>query len=297
MINAQFLLKLAVGTGFFAFVVFCVQRPHALVQRAAGMLLTFPLLNGVALVMTDTSQTALKVSTMMPMISFNGMMFLGFILNAERLARRRRPLSPLLLALAATLLWLAVKSADFALPPQWQARYIAAFGAVAVWLLVGFLPERATGRGSSQPFWRTSNLVRCALFAAILFAILLIGQSPERSALTGQISAFPLPGLFALYVVSADPDKTPGERVQTLRQLRSTVLLGPIVAMAYVHLVWPHVGRYDWMRELLLLVVPAWIAALAVIFAVSATFGLMEKMRDSRATPDAREASADVNRP
>jgi hypothetical protein len=282
MIDVQFLLKLAVGTGFFAFVVYCAQRPYALVQRAAGMMLTFPLLNGITLVMTDTSQTALKVSTMMPLIAFNGLLCLGFFLNTERLARLRRPPSPLLLTVAATAVWLCVKSANFALPPEWQARYIAAYGVLAFWLLLGVLPERTTSPVPGQPFWHRNNMMRCGLFAAILAVILLIGQWPDWSALTGQISAFPLPGVFALYVVSADPAKTPDVRIQTLRQLRSTVLLGPVVSMIFVYLLWPHVGQNDWPRELLLLVVPAWIAALAVIFALSAAFGLIESLQDPK---------------
>ena len=276
MIGVEFLIKLLAGTAFFAFLIYCAQRPHPLAQRAAGMLLTFPTLNGIGLVMTDTSQTALKASAMFAMVAFNGLMMLGFILNFERLVRIWRRPRPVALAFAATAVWALAVMADFSIPPEWQWLCIGAYSVLGLWLTVGFLPDQSATEAAAVRFWQRTNVQRIALFALLLSAVLVVGLWPEHSALTGQLSTFPLPGIFGLVVICGNSQMTMDDRIRTLHNLRSTVLLGPIVAMAFVTLLWPHVGHRHWTWETALLLVPAWIACLVAIFGISKLFEIVE---------------------
>jgi hypothetical protein len=114
--------KVFAGMVVFGAILIAGRRPEAIFQRAAGMLLTFPALNGIALVMTETSRTAEKAAVMFPLIYFNGLMFFGFMLNFERLEILRR--APLPWVFAATVVWLFAAVPGFYVPMEWQGAYI-----------------------------------------------------------------------------------------------------------------------------------------------------------------------------
>src|SRR5262249_20962953 len=131
------LAKLGVGTALFVLILLFGRRPESIFQRAAGMLLTFPALNGIALAMTETSHTAVKAAAMFPLMPFNGLMFFGYMLNIDRIESLWKRPHPTALMLAAVLVWIAVALPGFAIPPDLQLPYMVACAAIALWLTIG----------------------------------------------------------------------------------------------------------------------------------------------------------------
>jgi len=267
------LAKLGVGTALFVLILLFGRRPESIFQRAAGMLLTFPALNGIALAMTETSHTAVKAAAMFPLMPFNGLMFFGYMLNIDRIESLWKRPHPTALMLAAVLVWIAVALPGFAIPPDLQLPYMVACAAIALWLTIGSLPDKPTAAADQTRYLQKWDLVRVPSFMLLLLVLLLLGQSGDYALWTGQLSAFPIPGFFGLAVIAS------GDNARAaLRQMRTTVLLGPLVAMTFVYLTWPLVDQRGWTVELIVLLIPGWAACLAVILAISWVLGRIEKV-------------------
>jgi hypothetical protein len=204
-----FELALKVGLGTVVFYIFrrsarSVQRSF---RRVAGMMLTFPILNGIGLVMTGNAGAALKASTMLPMIAVNGLVCAGYMSCFELASMRDkpRPRVALWLALAGLLVWLLVFLPAFEVPPAWQLYFIGAYSVLAIWLSIGFWaqPTKSASRNSAKH----PDRAWVAGFAALLFLLLvfaLVGQQfiPQ----IGQLSAFPILPLFGLVATAKNSD-------------------------------------------------------------------------------------------
>jgi hypothetical protein len=238
------------------------------------MMLTFPILNGIGLVMTGNAGAALKASTMLPMIAVNGLVCAGYMSCFELASMRDkpRPRVALWLALAGLLVWLLVFLPAFEVPPAWQLYFIGAYSVLAIWLSIGFWaqPTKSASRNSAKH----PDRAWVAGFAALLFLLLvfaLVGQQfiPQ----IGQLSAFPILPLFGLVATAKNSDDV----IQTLKELKATVLLGPIVAMMFVALLWSHVGKMHWAAETLAILLPSWIACGIAIGIIVIVYNVIEQ--------------------
>src|SRR5215510_5136814 len=85
------MLKTVLGTGLFILILWCAQSSH---PRAAGMMLTFPALNGLGLLTADSGDIHLMARAMLPMIALNGLLCAMYIVLQRQLRSRRMSLSP-----------------------------------------------------------------------------------------------------------------------------------------------------------------------------------------------------------
>src|SRR5947199_7427881 len=81
------ILQAVVGTGLFTLILWCAQSSN---PRAAGMMLTFPALNGLGLLTAQGHDLHLMARAMLPMIALNGLLCATYII-AQRQLRSRLP--------------------------------------------------------------------------------------------------------------------------------------------------------------------------------------------------------------
>src|SRR5690349_5811211 len=87
----HFILKALLGTGLFALILWCAQSRH---PRVAGMMLTFPALNGLGLLTAESHNPHLMARAMLPMIALNGLLCATYIIAQRQLLSRLPQLSP-----------------------------------------------------------------------------------------------------------------------------------------------------------------------------------------------------------
>ena len=269
--------KVAVGTAVFLSILAVGQL---LDGRAAGLMVTFPALNGMGLLAAaDLDRVALDL---FPVIALNGLLCAGCIAvyrrSTELRSNHRLRAAMPYLALA---FWAAVL--PFVL---WIG------GAVnsPIALIVGyaFVAFALTAVGASRPsprshtetatraFW-SANRHRTALFVASLVAVLIAAQF-WPSAL-GWLAALPLVPLFGIAGIAE-------ERPDRLEDMQETVLFGPLLAMIFVLLLWQflillraNVGGPALIACSALACLAGWIACVAVIMGSSA----LDRRRGPRA--------------
>src|SRR2546425_2152657 len=85
------ILQAVVGTGLFTLILWCAQSSN---PRAAGMMLTFPALNGFGLLMAESYDLHVMARAMLPMIALNGLLCATYIIAQRQLLWRLPHLSP-----------------------------------------------------------------------------------------------------------------------------------------------------------------------------------------------------------
>ncbi len=238
---ALLLLKAGLGVFLFTLILWCAQSRH---PRAAGMMLTFPALNGLGLLAGEPQDRLLMASAMLPMIAANGLLCTAYILAQRVLSRLAPPMRPRRQAFwlmgACLLLWFLM--AAF-LAPYVQARLISSGGlivfalgyvlATAPLVVLSWCPAQAQML-ARQRLWRVirANVERIAALLVLIVLVMLCVRF-GASAWAGRLSAFPLLPLYTLAMI-ATRDAMPERRVALLEQLGSMVLCGPVVAMLFV---------------------------------------------------------------
>lgn len=241
------LLRTAGGTLLFVAFLWLVQIDD---WRVAGMMLTFPMLNGMALVSAGANARETGQS-MVPIVTLNGVMcfLLALALAWSDTARAH----PLALTILAGVLWLCVyavlESRNVVVP--WGAAImaftvgcIAASVAITVWLwpacttLAAETPVRAGGLAGVLGSW-----VRIVLFALSLLLVFLVGHFyRDAHGLIGRLGALPVVPLFGLYtvgsVLASDPAAVP-----KLETMRSMVLVGWMIALVFAVALAAYVAR------------------------------------------------------
>src|SRR5947208_14736460 len=79
------ILQAVVGTGLFTLILWCAQSHN---PRAAGMMLTFPALNGLGLLTAESQDLHLMAQAMLPMIALNGLLCAAYIVAQRQLLAR-----------------------------------------------------------------------------------------------------------------------------------------------------------------------------------------------------------------
>jgi hypothetical protein len=225
--------KFVLGPVLFVLILFFAQSIR--LRWAAGMLLTFPALNGIGLFMASSKSIALA-SAMLPMIVVNGLLCLLYIIATQR----GQPilgwkLGPLLLFWIGIALWVVGFSLNMEIPRRFQVAFAVVYAAVAVaatWLLW----LRRKPRTFSQPSkslvqflksWRGWG-PRVLIFIVLLAAFGIVSYFGADSV-AGRLGAAPILPLFALYSIASGDDSA-----TKLEGTKVTVLIGPIVAMSFV---------------------------------------------------------------
>lgn len=241
------LLRTAGGTLLFVAFLWLVRIDD---YRVAGMMLTFPMLNGMALVSAGANARQTGQS-MVPIVTLNGVMcfVLAMALAWSDTARAH----PLALTMLAGVLWLCVYAVLEArnVVVSWGAAMAAftvacaaASVAITVWLwpacttLATEASVRADGLAGVLDSW-----IRIALFALSLLVVFVVAHfCRDAHAAIGRLGALPIVPLFGLYtvgsVLASDPAAIP-----KLETMRSMVLVGWMIALVFAVVLAAYVAR------------------------------------------------------
>lgn len=237
-----FILKAALGTCLFSLILWCAQSKN---PRAAGMMLTFPALNGLGLLTAESHNLHLMARAMLPMIALNGLLCATYIVAQRQLRSRLPHLSPVVQGCtvlgACVALWgmVAVWVAPLLQAYLASSRQIMAFmstyavGSVVLTVRLLWSPADEHGRGR-QRFWGVirANAVRVSGMLSLLVLVMLVARHGAE-AWAGRLSAVPLIPFYSLLMLSSTRVNTPYKGAR-LEQVGGTVLLGPLVAMPFV---------------------------------------------------------------
>ena len=260
--------KLIAATAVFVLLLMLIEVARGKVALAAGMMLTFPAINGITLFFANSPTAGEQTATMLPMIAFNGLMCLGFVMTVTSLLRRYP-------ANSRSIVGVSLAAAFFAwVLMAWQHLQFSSlrsqFYLVCGYLMLALIPialssapatAAATGdtwQHALSKLWRNPRLYgRIILFVATLWLVLI---APEE--FVGALGAAPLVPLFGLWVISESGEAS----IDALAAVCTTVLLGPVIAMTFVMSFGraiDHAGPFSGFLSLIL----GWgICALAIFF-------------------------------
>ncbi|MGA2292836.1 hypothetical protein [Bradyrhizobium sp.] len=270
-------IKVLAATCVFVSYLFLIEIARGKAALAAGMLLTFPAINGITLLVADFPSATAKAETMIPMIAFNGVMCLGFVLAFislyERASPDRLPILRWALLSVAGAAWFIAALLGIPISSRHQAYLVSGYLIVAIAFVAAVSPvSKPAAPPSLQTPWReslrklTENrqfYFRIAWFIATL-SLVLFAAALRQEKLVGALGAAPLLPLFGLFALAKNEDPLPA-----LRTIRATVLLGPVIAMTFVAGFSAFVDRVNPSVGLLLLLF-GWVLCLLAIWFVSA---------------------------
>jgi len=260
------LVKLLLSVGIFAALGY-LGRFHD--KRIAGVLLTFPILNGIG-ILTGGDPLAVADSIYIVVI-VNGLLLFAAIRFVDVLPPLPAGTSANVTLAARLIVWTLIWAAGAFSVVHWRdslpgpAALLA--GQCVLAALVAIIAWRAPRQAEQAPtrvpfvaFWSSpAGRARLALFTLCCVALLAAANSWE-SKWVGMLSALPLPGLFAVATLSVlEPRKD-------FVVIADSVLFGPVFVIAfnwtYAHIVLrlPAAGH-----------TPIGLAALVLLLAVNAT--------------------------
>jgi hypothetical protein len=235
------LLKLLLGSAAFA-VLGYVGRFYD--KRIAGVLLTFPILNGIG-ILTGADPLAVADS-IYAVVVFNGLLLFLTIsccrvlpplpdtASAHTKLVARLAVWTMIWALGAVLVVLYRRHLPGPLGLFLIQIAIAVTAAVVIWKAprhdLAMPPAARTfaahGRALFAFWWNGAGFLRLGLFV-VCCVLLLVAANFYESKWIGMLSALPLPGLFAVATLSAL------ETRQDFDLIRDSVLLGPVSVVAF----------------------------------------------------------------
>ncbi len=235
------LLKLLLGLGVFAVLGYIGKRHD---KRIAGVLLTFPILNGIR--HPHRQRSSCCRGLIYAVVVFNGLLLFLMVWLCNALPPRDA--SPNVKLVARLIVWTAVWAIGAPLVIVWRDRLPGVLGLLliqsciaAAAILLFWKPdpqdERNAASDSAPPlpshlqaliaFWSDrSGLLRLALFA-VSFGILLFAAYAYEAKWVGMLSALPVPGLFAVATLSVI------EKKEYFERMRDTVLFGPFSVIVF----------------------------------------------------------------
>jgi hypothetical protein len=204
-------------------------------RRIAGLLLTFPILNGIAL-MSD-AQPFKVAETISLMVMLNSALFWIIIVGIDWLPPGASRLPELVSVLYRLLTWTVVwfvgahylTQARDAFPSSLILFFIQCGVVTAsIGLLWKPLPAAAPAAASPGPVevW-VSWSARIALFVLAFCVLLYTAKHATDPRWVGMASSLPLPGLFALAYLAAK------SRKEDVRPIADTVLFGPLLVIPF----------------------------------------------------------------
>jgi len=205
-------------------------------KRIGGVLFTFPLLNGIAML---TGADPLGIAgTIYLVVVWNGGFFLLLMEWFELLpplpSGLHREARIIVRAVVWMVLWAVGATALAALRdalsfPGWL--FLMQLVAAGLWIARGWRaspPAAAPGAISFSLMWlNRSGALRLACFVAVFLLLLGIAAITPDARWIGWASAVPLPGIFALATLSTTQAR------DELKSLGDTVLLGPLLVIPF----------------------------------------------------------------
>jgi hypothetical protein len=234
------LLKLLLGLGVFVTLGYLGRFYD---KRVAGVLLTFPILNGIGIL---ASPDPLAVAELIyAVVVFNGMLLFLMITFCNALTPA--PSASATVRLTARLaVWTAIWAVGAPLVIVWRDWLPGAFGLLVFQLAITVLavpliwkaprhaaqtrPPKLSAGEHARAFvtlWHNpAGLFRIGLFVACCVLLLALARFyPSRWV--GLVSALPLPGLFAIAMLSVTEER------KDFALLRDSVLIGPPTVIAF----------------------------------------------------------------
>ena len=214
-------------------------------KRIAGVLLTFPILNGIG-ILTGSDPLAVA-NSIYAVVVVNGIVLFLMIAWCDRLP----PLAsapPNVKLVVRLIVWAGVWAVFAPLAILWRNDLPGAGGLLLAQFVIviaaGVLfwqpkvrglresadgPEAPTWRHAEAfiAFWRTRDCIKRLLLFTACSTLLLAAALVTTSQWLGMLSALPVPGLFAVATLSII------EKRDYFERMRDTVLLGPISVIAF----------------------------------------------------------------
>jgi hypothetical protein len=278
-----FLLKLPLALLVFLLIAYAGTAN----RRIAGVLFTFPILNGVAIIASP--EPTVVADAIYPLVIFNCVLFALVISFPQSLPPvRALPRSVKLFARVAvwSLAWFAgawlITDVRATIPGA--GVLLAASVAIAIvfialfWMNAGAPREEVANPSSHRrgfiAFWANSTgLARIAFFVLAYACLFFAARVALDEKWVGMASALPLPGFFALAALMDHAEQPRDAPASTqLLPIRDTLFLGPLLVIpfnwTFSHLLVSALPP-DWLVARYLLLLAFWtVAALAVLMLV-----------------------------
>lgn len=276
---AVFVVKLLLAVLAFVLVGWFGARD----KRIGGVLLTFPLLNGIAM-LTGVDPPGIA-RTIYLVVIWNCVLFLVAMYRFEWLPPLPAHFDQELKIICRAFCWVALWAAGAVLLAWFRddlpsAGWLFAMALVLAGCYIatrwrqGVSPSRPTFSGMWHN-WR--GYVRIACFVVVFLILSAVADFGQSARWVGWASALPLPGIFALATLSVTQKK------EEMLSLGDTVLLGPLLVIPFNWLLShaiadTRIGRASPPGEIMTVVV-FWAVAAAVVFALVPPFA---RWRDRR---------------
>jgi hypothetical protein len=239
-------------------------------KRIGGVLLTFPLLNGIAM-LTGADPIGIA-GTVYLIVVWNCILFLLAIYRYEWLPPLPVSWGEQAKISARSLFWIALWSAgattlawfrDDLSSAHWLFFLQLPFAVLYVWHWWSTSPSRPSPTFAAMWFTR-QGLLRVASFVFVFAALSTVAYFEKDARWVGWASALPLPGIFALAMLSVTQTRA------DLLSLADTLLLGPslvipfnwLLARVIIHLRSEQAGATAEIAT----VVVFWVFAAALVF-------------------------------
>ncbi len=265
---AELALRVAFGTAIYALIVALAGR----FPTAAGLMLTFPALNGLAFILSRRDTVSAITATMLWMPLVNGVLCLAYLLLFALFATPAFA-TPLAWGLAAgvALLWLALVTRGFVrkgVASRLQPLYVIAATAGGVvltllwWMLAG---TDGAETGGLRPVltWQKTLLFALALWLLIV----LPPRFRWKDGASGILSGLPLVALAGLLSVAQDAAIDLEVRRELLMQMMFGVWLAPAMAIGFIYAMSRLLLRPGAHRLRVAVVSLGWVSCFAAILA------------------------------
>jgi len=277
-------LKLIVGMAIYGLIL-SVARSYA---AAAGMLLTFPALNGFALALSPSEKLAKTSRIMIIFPIVNGLLCAAYMLAFQRVTDMSGAVG---LIATASVIWLVFAyfwGRTEGVPDRYLAAFAISSALVALAITCSMLSVSHSAASSNETTTWVEYIYegrwRIALFAVCLAGVIIVtdyliptGRIKDRHAagLLGTLGAFPVVPFFGLWTIAANEAIAVDVRVKIFAQMGSTVWLGPVLAIWYIYALSSYLRasaseamKLNWLRKLGLAFV-GWVFCFGLIASVS----------------------------
>jgi hypothetical protein len=284
-----FLIKLPLALAVFLLVAYA----GTVSKRIAGVLLTFPVLNGIAII--AGADPVAVADAIYPLVIFNCALFAVLISFPQSLPPIGKALPRWGRLFARVAIWAAAWFAgaylltDFhrALPGAGPLLIGASIFAIA-FMLLWWTPQGEKTDNTHHDsvtfirFWGSERgLWRIIFFCLAYVCLILVSQHTLDEKWAGMASALPLPGFFALATLIEDGEAESGPTLSSISGMRDTVFLGPVLVIpfnwAFSHLLVSLVPHDAALLRYLLLFALWIVAALAVLLLIPRIAGNFDR--------------------
>jgi hypothetical protein len=202
-------------------------------KRVGGALLTFPLLNGIAML---TGVDPLDIAnTIYLVVMWNGILFLIAMYQCERLPPLPAGLAQEAKIVGRALFWVTLWAAGAVFLawfrddlPSVSQLFAIQLALAALYVVMKWRAPLPAASPSFSGMWNNwQGYMRIVGFLAAFLILSAIAYFGESARWVGWASALPLPGIFALAILSATQSK------DDLLSLGDTVLLGPLLVIPF----------------------------------------------------------------